>query len=370
MKTCLTRAICLGACMSVAVPTFANEPVMALGLPDAETMDILAAVDDGVGNPLVSPLSVLLTMGLARAGLEPGQPPADMPPTVNLSYAVWYDTATRPSEAAASNLTDVWQADQETLSLAKDGIDRINAWAEEATKGLIPKLLSDPLDSATVVVTSALHFKDNWSMPFPPAQTAEKPFARPDRSTVDVRFMTSSKTFPSWKTDDGLVVAMGFQDGGYVLMRLPARDEEATETPAEISPQDESTEGETDQAPTPVLLAPEAASFVRVAMPLLDLESSRDLNAVMEELGMERALAEGMQTIVDGGAVPGPLVQSVVFKADEAGVEAAAATAAIGVRSVEVNEAPLVQFDRPFEFFLMMPGIDTALIAGVIRDPS
>jgi len=343
----------LGLVMSLTLggAALAEDKSYALLMPDQQSKDILEAAEDETENTLVSPMGLVHLIALCRAAIDTSPPDLAMPESVRLSHAVWYDSSIIPSPAAQTQLNEVWQAHQESLDLASEGMEKINIWAEKSTNGLIPRLIASPLTNANVAVTNAMYFKDSWSSPFVDAMSTRQDFRLSDGRKVAVPFVTGPESFPSWQNGNATLVALSFKRGGYLLLRLPdtgANSEFAGDAQLDVT----------------------EAAFVRVAMPKLDLSADIDLSGIIKSLGMYEALQEGLASLIEGSALPGPAVQSVVFKADEDGVEAAAASAVIGVRSVLSQDAPLVTFDRPFEFFLMMPGHETALIAGFVGNPA
>ncbi|MEM1129024.1 MAG: serpin family protein [Pseudomonadota bacterium] len=402
----LKRNTAIGA-MLLCVPYMATSDASAVvSAPDALSRQLLSAADTGQGNTVVSPLSLAAVVALSRAGLDEAPLQPDMPDSVSMAYALWLDEGMVPSETAAEVLESGWGAKVEELDLAKDGKAVINAWAKEATNGIIETLIQDPLSQATLVLTNALHFKDAWASQFNPDQTAPKPFTLTDGNTVDVAFMTGNKTFPCWEVDGRYVVAMPFASGGHLLLSMPMETSDATD--AEVAPEpteaaaediimdpvhdgdtNEIASGETADTPAEVDLADDPATdpvveevakdsavftlddaqLVRLSLPKLDLSADLDLSQLLKETGLQDDFLEGLATLTVAPALPGPVLQSVVFDADEFGAEAAAATAAIGVRSIQTTSAPLLEFNRPFELFLMMPDTGTALIAASVRDP-
>lgn len=326
-------------------------PPPAVVLPDAPSFALLDAARRLGANALVSPASLLSVVAMTRAGIEGGGEPPAIPGYVSVTNAVWLNEGQKLTEPAAARLAGEWAAHTETLALGTDGQARINAWVDEATHGRIPSLIDEPLSAAEAVVTNTLYFKGAWMQPFEPADTAPAAFTRGDGTSVEVPFMTGTASFPSWSVDGDTIVALGFTEGGLLLLRLPA---EAGSAPA-------------DRAGARLPLA--EAAGVRVALPRMELAGDSDLSVLVRAIGLDADLAEGFATLTAEGLVPGPVLQSVTLSVDEAGAEAAAATAAIGVRSAAGEPPPLVRFDRPFDIFLVAPGAPTALIAAAVDDP-
>lgn len=336
-------------------PDKAAEPELALALPNALSLKALAAVaTPGVG-ALVSPFSLDRVVALSRAGLEAPPPTGDLPDTLVEAAAVWLDTGMELTEAAAKTLAEDWSAEVTDVALATEGAERINAWVAEATDGRLERLIAEPLAAVELVLTHALLFKDSWSRPFDPDRTQPAPFTLRDGADIEVPFMSGDHAAPSWQVAGGTMVALGFRAGGQLLAHLPDPDQD----PLHLQ-----TDG-TDLAPLPLA----DAAPVSPVLPKLDLTVERDLTDVAAATGLAPALQEGLASLTPAPLVPGPIAQAVRLKIDEAGAEAAAATAAIATRSLRIEPAPELRFDRPFTLFLTLPGAPTAIIAAAVEDP-
>ncbi|WP_275936160.1 serpin family protein, partial [Sorangium cellulosum] len=117
---------------------------------------------------------------------------------------------------------------------------------------------------------------------------------------------------------------------------------------------------------------------VDITMPKFSFESSASLKQALEGLGMEVAFGPGADFtgILGGGGIQ---IQDVLHKAvidvDEAGTEAAAATAVILAVSgsggaVDPPEPAAIVLDRPFFFFIRDLPTGAMLFAGRVNDPT
>ena len=112
---------------------------------------------------------------------------------------------------------------------------------------------------------------------------------------------------------------------------------------------------------------------VNLAMPKFSFESEFSLNEALIALGMEDAFGDG----ADFSGMTGSRdlqISDVIHKAfvdvDEAGTEAAAATAVIMVESaMEVVEPVEMKVDRPFIFLISDDDTGTILFAGRVLNP-
>ena len=61
------------------------------------------------------------------------------------------------------------------------------------TEGAIPAILGGPVEDASLVALSALHFRGKWESPFNPQLTEQVPFKGVDGKSADVAMMRLSK---------------------------------------------------------------------------------------------------------------------------------------------------------------------------------
>jgi serpin B len=119
-----------------------------------------------------------------------------------------------------------------------------------------------------------------------------------------------------------------------------------------------------------------APSKVAVTFPRFTSEMTLDLGATLQAMGARRAFAMGGAADFSGMSEKEKLaISRVIHKArvdvDEAGTEAAAATAVIAVRSTAIREPPPELFvaDHPFLFLIKRNGTNSILFLGRLMKP-
>ena len=119
-----------------------------------------------------------------------------------------------------------------------------------------------------------------------------------------------------------------------------------------------------------------ADSAITVSLPKFEVRLSSQLNEALVALGMPRAFDMGA---ADFSGMKGPkapklrlyisaVVHEAFLKIDEAGAEAAAATAVI-VTEADSAGPPQFRADRPFLFLLMDTAKGDVLFIGRVMDP-
>jgi serpin B len=226
---------------------------------------------------------------------------------------------------------------------------RINQWVAGKTAERIPELLKRGVLTSDVklVAVNAAYFKGSWVTAFAPGRTEPAPFDGGRGGTVQMMR----------GPEKGETLRYGAVDGVQAVA-LPFREREV-EMVVALTPEVTSRQAAALEA----ALAP---ARVRVELPRFTIRSASRLESAHRALGVvalfdpQRADLSG----IDGGPsvtgeeplYVGAIVHEAWISVDEAGAEAAAATAAVarGGRAKPVNEPPLVVFraDRPFTFWI------------------
>jgi len=407
----LTAATAL--CSAVATDARAETQSMPIALPGAFGTNLLETLSTPEHNTLLSPMSLRAAIDLTRAALgaeqsagnetgtkpsggpapeaggmaaevpeppsgaeqkngtessddvasgpEPdggGDPAAASPPggkSLTTANAVWLDIGIEATPEALSGLDRQFGIVPRTLDLGTDGKQAINTWAAEATEGRIPELLETVPQEVSLMVTSAILFKDLWVTPFDETATADGQFTLHDGTGVSVPMMQSDEGFPVWQGEAGLRTVLPFRDGLSMMLHLPP--EQTADATAEPpgwpdAPLDKST-----------------AQMRPLVLPLLDLSADNDLSSDLAALGLEEEILAGLATLTTVPQRLGPVIQAVRLKVTEAGAEAAAVTAIAAARSMALLPAEPVRFDRPFDLYIYDPASGAVVVAAHVADP-
>jgi serine protease inhibitor len=241
----------------------------------------------------------------------------------------------------------------------------INAWVSQQTHTRIPELIAQGVIDATTALTlvNALYLKAPWQEPFEKAATRPAPFTRADGSTVTADLMSGA-------------VAAGYASGpGWVAADLPyAGGELAMAVVVPDAGRFAAVEQALDGGRLAALLAGFRPEDVQVGLPRWTTRTAATLNEALIALGMPlaftgRADFSGMtrQVPLEIAAV----VHQGFIAVDEAGTEAAAATAVVvDVKSARQPSALSVVADRPFLYLIHDRPTGTPLFVGRVLDPT
>ena len=416
MVVCLTAVVVLAGCSGTSDPT----PLPNLIRSDREraeptTTDAeLAALVDGNsafafdlyqalrardGNLFYSPHSISLALGMVYAGAR-GQTASQMAETLHLPpgdrlhpafNALARELAARTGrdqEFRLSIVNAVWGQEghefrQAFLDLLAEsygaGVGRtdfrgapeeargtINKWIAENTENRIKELLpSDVITPLTrMVLTNAIYFKSAWSFPFNQADTRDRPFHLLDGRIVDV---------PMMAMDEELLYGEG---AGYQAVDLPYVGNELSMTI--VLPElgrFEEFEDSLDAAFIDRLMASFEGRQVELDLPRFEFESQFRLADVLRTMGMSDAfdiVASDFSGMDGRSCLAGDpeclylldVIHKSFVSVDEAGTEAAAATAAVMVQESAPPPRVAMTVDRPFIFLIRDRATEAILFVG------
>jgi serpin B len=275
----------------------------------------------------------------------------DAPDALLMSNRLWTQQGLEPDESYLDDLATAFDAGVQPLDFSGDpggATDRINDSIDADTRGLIEKLLDDPLPENTVaVLTDALYLKARWATPFD--STHDAPFATPS-GEVPARLVGGSGG-PAHEAEGWIAVELPYRDG--TLAAVAVLPPEGTD-PCAL---DATTLTALDGAPS---------RPVGVELPRMQIEQTHSLLEILEALGFP---ADGDWSRLASGAAVTEVVQKAVLKVDEQGTEAAAASG-VGVAVSARVPQQLVRFDRPFLFLLTDTATRSPLFVTVVNDPS
>jgi serpin B len=243
----------------------------------------------------------------------------------------------------------------------------INEWVSDQTEGKIQDLL--PSGSITpetrLVLTNAIYFNAAWHYPFDEELTRDGVFHLLDGGQVTVPMMSQTEI-------------LGYTEGdGYQAVELPyrGRDEQSVELSMVIllpeSGRFAEFESSLDAERVDAILKDLAPRDVALTMPKFTYDSSFSLKETLAAMGMPDAFSGAADfSGIDGtrDLFIGDVVHKAFISVDEAGTEAAAATAVI-----MLGAAPLppveVMIDRPFIFMIRDIETGAILFLGRVTNP-
>jgi serpin B len=241
-------------------------------------------------------------------------------------------------------------------------VDLINGWVEKKTEDRIKDILSpDSVNSGTkLVLTNAVYFNAAWQVPFEPSNTKPGTFTTQAGASVMVPMMHGSFEVPYVAGADYAAVELPY-DGQELSMVLVLPNDLATFEAG-------LTGAKLDQ----IAGSLSSTYMVDTAMPTFEFDSKFGLVEPLKALGMGIAFSDAADFSGingTGGLVITDVIHQSFVKVNEAGTEAAAATAVI-IGETSVPQPASISLDKPFVFFIRDIQTKAVLFVGRVADPS
>jgi serpin B len=244
----------------------------------------------------------------------------------------------------------------------------INDWVAQQTKDRIQNLLPEnSIDDLTrLVLTDAIYFKASWNAPFDTTQTQDGTFTTLAGPAVTVPMMHASGTYPYAESATWQAVELPYVGGDVSMVVI---------VPVAGSYAD--VEATMDGDALGTLLASLSAMEGTVTLPQFGVESTFSLKDELTALGMTDAFDQAKADFSGMDGAKDLYISAVFHKSfvavDEAGTEAAAATAVVvGQRGVAGPPATTFTFvaDHPFLFAVIDQPTGAVLFLGRVLDAS
>ena len=357
-------------------------------------LDLLRASRKEGKNTLLSPLSVMLALGMAAAGADGetkqefadlfGVEPEELSPyclalmeryrdlggssETNLVNSIWCDPDLILNDSYVQTCQDYFDAELFHADLQSDEtVDAINGWVNEATREKIPSLLKRPLpEGAVLALINAVYFKNRFEWPFAtPSTPWTMDFHNADGTVSQPYGMYNKLKTTYLSHEGGQGVILPYDDGklGFLLM-LPDEDLGLTEYL-------ESWDGRTIAD----LLDAQTSAKVSLTVPKFKAEWTGELNDTLKALGLRRAFDfftadfTPMGHSKFGNLFISSVIHKTAFEVNEKGTEAAAVTAVMmGSGSGTPPETVIyLTFDRPFVYGIVDLDTGTPLFLGTLE---
>lgn len=286
--------------------------------------------------------------------------------TLTVNNSVWVsDKLETLNESYSQELTDVMSAESFNADLTSQGfVNDLNGWVNENTNGLIPQLLSQPLDeSARLALVNTLYFNNKWLHEFDSYSTYDADFygVNGTKQVPTMHLGTTDFDYAEGKKLKSVVLP--YKNGSKMKVYLPVSETESiADIIGEMSLEELSAELEASYTQQKVVLT----------LPKFECDYSGSLKEMLQLLGVSEAFDPDnarFGKISDEQLYISEVIQAAKIKCDEGGTEAAAATI-VTVATTCAVEDPIIpiQFivDRPFLYEIESPSGEP-LFMGVIQ---
>lgn len=253
--------------------------------------------------------------------------------------------------------------------------DRINGWVAKETRERITKIVdaSGFNDSTAAVLTNAVWFKADWTIPFEDGAYSE--FTRGDGSKLPIHMMERLGSMQYRETREGQAVALPYGNSQRFVMEvfLPKDAETLRRWEQNIhalsfSDGEQGSDGKFD-------LGAAKEQTILLRLPRFEARFDQSVKDALIAAGMPCAFAEGCANF--SGMATAPLkiddvAHATFLRVDEKGTEAAAVTAVkivvVSGRRVR-DDIPQMIVDRPFLVTIRDRASGALIFFGRISDP-
>jgi serpin B len=283
---------------------------------------------------------------------------------LTVASAVFVPDDARPWSQFVGTALGVFDAVPEALDFEEAAaVERINAWATQASRGLIPKIVERLDAQSRFVLANVVYFSGAWATAFAPERTAKAPFTRMDGSTREVAMMEATLSV-EFSELAGLRAVWLPYHGNEVAMFVVAPGEQqgpgaVAEALKRTSLGDLMAEARKKQRTV----------ALQVRLPRFRAESRLDVTNTLSGLGLRPAFLPwaNYNAINRKGGGPLQVTHRAVLEVTETGTKASAATTIMADRSLSAR--PSFTADRPFAVAIVHRPTGAVLFAGYIADP-
>lgn len=286
---------------------------------------------------------------------------------LNIANAIWGQEGYKFLSEFLDVLAENYGAGLRLLDFANEPEESritINNWVSDQTEGKIEDLIpQDAIDTLTrLVLTNAIYFNAAWQYLFSEDMTEDGPFYLFDGGKVTVPMMRQVESF-------------GYAEGdGYQAVELPYDGCELSMVL--LLPQAgqfDTFEGSLDAQRVDAIVKDLALRRVALTMPKFEFKSSFSLKETLAAMGMPVAFSGG----ADFSGMTGnrdlfiaDVIHEAFVSVDEAGTEAAAATAVVMEMTAPPGAPVEVTIDHPFIFLIRDIETGAILFFGRVVNPS
>ncbi len=250
------------------------------------------------------------------------------------------------------------------ISNAEVARQSINQYISDKTQGKIKDLIPPGAvtDLTRLVLTNAIYFKATWQTPFAKESTGEGTFNLLSGGKVTAQMMHQTGYFNYFAAEGFQALELPY-DGGQLAMDVFVPD----------AGQFNDFQNALDSSSAETIIASMTRQDIILSLPKFQFDSSFSLKQALSSMGMAVAFSDKSDFSGMTGT-PGLQISDVVHKAfvsvDEAGTEAAAASAVIMVGTAMPANQVTLSIDRPFIFLIRDVATGSILFIGRVLNPA
>lgn len=279
---------------------------------------------------------------------------------LNVANAVWLTVPVPVEKPFADRIAQHYDGEIGQSAGPDDAMAAINAWVDEQTNGMIPKLLDHVDPEELVFMLNAVAFEARWQHEFRESNTQAAPFTTLSGGKVQARLMSDKLKASEAQEEEYAGVRMDYLGKRFSMAAFLPHE---GKTPLDV------LETIRKRGFVEVLKAFHGSEVV-VRFPKFRWEDDHKLNATLQALGVRKAFEHLDQSPLSPQLAKGMFLSRVLQKTfidvDEKGTRAAAATAGPTAASIAME----LTFDRPFLYAIIHNQTGAILFLGICGDPT
>lgn len=282
---------------------------------------------------------------------------------MTIANSVWTENDFAVKQAFIDILTNYYDAESKSFDINDSSApDKINAWIEDKTNGLIKEMIDHLEDNTVMLLINAIYFKGKWKSEFDESKTTEMPFYKTGSNQIEVPMMKQETEISVYQGDGFVLAEFPYGQGNFVMdVILPDEQDGLSSTIASVS-----------DANFTSWISQMSKIKTDVSFPRFKYGFKKKLKDVLSDLGMGIAFTDDadFSNISELDLLINDVTHQSFIETNEEGTEAAAATIVdIGVTSVPVS--PMVfRMDHPFMYIIRETTTNSIIFMGRVADPS
>lgn len=283
---------------------------------------------------------------------------------ISIANSVWTENDFAVKQAFIDILTNYYEAESKSFDINDSSVpDKINAWIEDKTNGLIKEMIDKLEDNTVMLLINAIYFKGKWKSEFDESKTVEMPFYKTASGQVDVPMMRQETEFSVYQGDGFVLAEFPYGQGNFVMdVVLPDEQDGLTNTLSSVT-----------DANFTSWISQLSKRKTDVSFPRFKYGFKKKLKDVLSDMGMGIAFTDDadFSNISDQyDLLINDVTHQSFIETNEEGTEAAAATVVeIGLTSMP--PASLVyKMDHPFMYIIRETTTNSIIFMGRVSDPS
>ena len=255
-----------------------------------------------------------------------------------------------------------FDADIDSFSFDKSGVDKINKWAEDKTEGMIPSIMDDLDPNEVSVLVNAIAFDANWAIPYRENDIFENMTFTNSQGVEEKVTMLNGNQGVYYETDKAMGFVKNYKKGFAFVAILPKdKSISANEFLATFDGNDYRE-----------FMSSGENALVKTHIPEFSFDYTNDaFDSVLKDLGMNRVFSDqaDLSNMSNSDLLISRVMHKTHIELDRTGTRAAAVTSASSMTSggsIVMKEVSIF-LDRPFVFMIIENETETPIFIGTVN---